>query len=85
MSNLQDQILALSHLRSTHIAEQLGCSARYARRVLKNHGKAHRVGPPDGEANPAWRGGRMVDLDGYVLTQAKPTRILEHRAVMEKG
>ncbi len=26
----------------------------------------------------------MVDLDGYVLTQTKPSRVSEHRQVMEK-
>lgn len=84
MSDLTDKILALSHLRSPHIAEQLGCNARYARRILKKHGLEHRIGPPDGENNPAWRGGRMVDLDGYVLLQTKPTRVLEHRQIVQQ-
>lgn len=84
MSVLSEQILALSHLRATRIAQELNCSSRYASRILKRHGKNHRRGPPDGEHNPSWKGGRMVDLDGYVLLQTKPTRVSEHRAAAEK-
>lgn len=83
MSRVQE-ILNLSHLRSPHIAEQLGLSGRYVRKVLRNNGKSHRRGPPDQEANPSWMGGRMIDLDGYVLLSTKPRRISEHREIMEK-
>ena len=83
MSELVEKILALSHLRSPYIASELGCSARYVRRVLNRHGHAHPHGPPSGPDNPAWTGGRIVDLDGYVLLKTKPIRIAEHRHVME--
>ena len=80
---LTEQILELAHLRSLQIAERLGCSARYARRILKRHGLAHPVGPPDGPDNPAWVGGRSIDLDGYVKVSAGPYQILEHRMLLE--
>ena len=82
--SLVPKILELSHLRSTHIAKELNCGARYVRRVLAKHGRNHPTGPPHGEANPAWRGGRMVDLDGYVLLQTNPVRVSEHRQMMER-
>lgn len=84
MSDLSERILALGHLPSTHIADRLGCSSRYARRVLAGHGLAKPVGPPPGAGNSSWRGGRMVDLDGYVLLQTKPRRLSEHRVVAAK-
>lgn len=84
MSDLTSQILALANLRSPHIANRLGCSARYVRRVLSRHGLAHDHGPPRGQCNPSWRGGRMVDSDGYVCLKTKPTRVLEHRVVMQR-
>lgn len=82
MSKLSEEILLLSHLRSTHIAEKLGCSDRYARRILKNNGLSHKVGPPSGKDNPAWVGGRMIDADGYALLKTKPQRVSEHRKVI---
>lgn len=80
---MKDDILALHHLRATKIADIVGCNSRYARKVLRAHGLQHPVGPPPGKDNPAWVGGRMVDLDGYVLLQSSPGRILEHRKLME--
>lgn len=82
MSPLTGQIVQLAHLESSiRIAEELGCSPRYVRRVLRQHGLNNPAGPPRGDRNPSWRGGRMVDLDGYVLLQTKPTRVSEHRHV----
>lgn len=78
------EILALSELPSTEIAKIVGCSPRYVRRVLLRHNLSHPVGAPRGERNPSWVGGRMVGLDGYVLTQTKPCRVSEHRSVMEQ-
>ena len=48
-----------------------------------------RKGSP-GERNPSWRGGRIIDQDGYVRIYspghpyAKKNHILEHRLVMEQ-
>ena len=85
MSELAAKMLELSHLRSTKISILLECSDRYVRKVLKRHGLAHRRGPPDGEDNPSWKGGRMVDLDGYILLSTKPHRRSEHRQVMAES
>lgn len=78
------EILSLSHLRSTKIAEHLGLSARYVRRVLAKNGLSHPIGPPPGKDNPAWVGGRMVTQDGYVLLRNSPPRLVEHRFVVEQ-
>jgi hypothetical protein len=79
------------------IAENLGLSARYVRRVQARHNAPRlSVGARFGEANQSWRGGRAIDLDGYVLSPApghpnarmlpgkKSGRVLEHRLVMER-
>lgn len=78
------EILKLAHLTSYEIGKTLGCSDRYVRRVLKAHELNHPVGPPRGERNPAWKGGRMIDSDGYVLLRSHPRRISEHRMLMER-
>jgi len=82
MTDLADRILALAHLPSTEIGPLLGCSSRYARRILQRHGLAHPVGAPEGDRNPSWRGGRSVDLDGYILLGSHDRRLTEHRLVM---
>jgi len=81
---VKDQIvaLALAGHRRIEIAEKLGCSYRYTGRVLKAAG-IH-MGRPAGADNHAWRGGRMIDLDGYVLVQTTPTRLSEHRQLMTR-
>lgn len=88
MSPFDQQVAAIADgiLSRTQIAEQLGCTeARVKKALARNpHIPRRRVGPPPGERNPAWVGGRMVDLDGYVLLATKPTRISEHRVVMER-
>lgn len=51
-----------------------------------------RPGPPRGERNPDWQGGRSVDRDGYATVPAPEDhpyarsigRIAEHRLVMER-
>jgi hypothetical protein len=37
-----------------------------------------------GESNPAWKGGRQIHPQGYILVRHNGTYILEHRLVMEK-
>jgi hypothetical protein len=88
MSPFDQQVAAIADgvLSGTQIAERLGCTvARVKKALARNpHIPRRRVGPPPGERNPSWRGGRIVDLDGYVLLSTRPTRILEHRSVMER-
>lgn len=82
---------------SYQIADLIGCPAKYVQELmLKENLPRRKVGPPVGDRNPAWIGGRIVDRDGYVLVPAplghpharkrpdrKYGRILEHRLVME--
>ena len=88
MSPFDRQVAAVADgvLSVDQVAERLGCTPGRVKKALARNPQIprRRVGPPSGERNPAWRGGRMVDLDGYVLLQKKPARILEHRVVMEQ-
>ena len=88
MSPFDQQVAAIADgfLSRTQIAEQLGCTAARVKKALARNPHIPRrpVGPPPGKRNPAWIGGRMVDLDGYVLLSTKPTRVSEHRVVMEQ-
>ena len=78
---------------ASEIAEVVGLSPRYVRRILQRH-DAPRLpsGARSGDLNPSWRGGRYVDLDGYVTIPAPDGhpharsigRIAEHRHVMEQ-
>lgn len=79
---VKDRIVELAQqgYRRNEIASKLDCSYRYTGRVLKAAGIE--LGYARGEHNPAWRGGRKVDLDGYVLLETSPRRRLEHRQVM---
>ena len=83
---------------SSEIAEIVGCPTKYVQaQMLKNNWPRLKSGPPRGEKNPAWKGGRVIDREGYVLIPApenhprarrtkknKIGRILEHRLVMEQ-
>lgn len=78
---------------STEIAKIVGLSPRYVRKVMKKKDLPRlKSGPPRGEKNPSWVGGRIIDLDGYVTVPApvghpfarKIGRIAEHRLVMEQ-
>jgi len=81
---VKDAVLRLARLgwRRKQIADHLQCSYRYTGRVLKAAGIE--LGRPQGADNHSWKGGRKVDLDGYVLLQTKPTRVSEHRKVAEQ-
>lgn len=78
---------------SREIAEIVGLSPRYVRRLMARYGCPQpTTGAQPGERNVAWRGGRSVDRDGYVtvpVPEGHPNprttkRILEHRMVMER-
>lgn len=89
------QIAALAdgETPAREIAARLGVSARYVRKVLQRHDLPRlSVGARRGPANPSYKGGRCVDLDGYVLVAA-PTghpqarrsgQMFEHRLVAEE-
>lgn len=76
----------------SEIARQVGTNKRHVLAYLERHQIPYtpwdRTAP---ENNPAWRGGRVIDKDGYVLVKASdhPNRdrhgyVREHRIVMER-
>lgn len=68
-------------------------TAKLVYKVCKKHGiQCQRTGPRSGEGHPEWKGGLIVNGDGYVMRYCPdhPNRrthspyILEHRLVMEE-
>lgn len=94
MSDIVDKVVQLSDglLSSRQIAEHVGASRRYVSRIQQRLDLPRlTTGPPRGERNPAWVGGRSIDLDGYALVPTPAGvdgrgvgRILEHRLVMSR-
>jgi hypothetical protein len=94
------QIVALAdgHCSSTQIAELVGLSPRYVRKVLLRLDLPRLTeGAQLGETNHQYKSGRRVDLDGYVLVTApkdhpyarqrtnRDTKLIyEHRLVLEQ-
>lgn len=85
-------------LTSREIAEQLGESVKYVQAVMKKYDLPRLPqAPRTGRHNPAYKSGRKIDRDGYVLVSAPPGHpqsrkrkgrsyglIYEHRAVLER-
>lgn len=92
----KNKILALAdgQRSSAEIAVQIGCSEKHVQNILRVH-NAERLprGAREGEQNHSYRGGRIVDLDGYILVSApddhpqarKTGLIYEHRLIAEKN
>ena len=79
------------------IGEQLGCADQRISKLCQKHGIAVRPrGPRPGPGNSQWKGGRVLDKDGYWLVwhpdhphaRNRKTHgagyVLEHRLVMEQ-
>lgn len=74
------------------IAEQIGCAHGHVSRICKKHGiRTHRTGPRSGPGHPEWKGGTIVDKDGYILEYCpghpyarNSGYVLQHRLVMEQ-
>lgn len=96
---MRDKIEALSdgNRSSVEIANLLGCSARYVRKVMRRYNLPRLAqGAQPGAKNHQFVAGRRVDFDGYVLVSVKnhpmgrnrPQRhmqvLYEHRLVMEQ-
>ena len=89
-----DQIRAWTEQgwRIGRIAKELNCSKQTVWNAMEKHGiPRHPTHSCPGDVNPAWKGGRYLDDDGYVLIYApdhpyadKAGRVREHRLVMER-
>lgn len=73
------------------IGRRIGTSHHKVSMFLKKHDIPYKPFLQSMENNPAWRGGRMTDKDGYVLVMSPthPRRnihgyVREHRLVMER-
>lgn len=95
MNENTKQIVALAdgYRSSTEIADTVGLSPRYIRKVMKRLSLPRLPeGAKRGERNHQWKTGRSIDADGYVSIPAPDGhpcartigRILEHRHVMEQ-
>ncbi len=79
-------------LRHTDCARIFGSTPKQIHRACKRLGiLCQRTGPRSGPGHPDWKGGRIVDKDGYILVYSpehstrKHTRhVLEHRLVMAR-
>ncbi len=89
----RETVLEMSHAGRAigEIARAVGTNWKTVNRFLKTQGIPHQPFRQAGCNNPAWRGGRKVDEDGYVHLH-RPDHpdadrhgyVLEHRLVMEK-
>jgi len=85
-------LIEVKKLTQDEVCEKLGCGMNCLRRLMHKYGiQPQRTGPRSGEGHyHSWRGGRVIDKDGYVLLY-KPdhpsarsgTYVAEHRLVME--
>lgn len=83
---------------SVQIAELVGLSSRYVRRIMNRHGVNVPAGARRGEGNHQYAGGRRINHNGYAIVTAPddhPTaavrsgrknvkQIFEHRLVLEQ-
>lgn len=69
------------------LAVAYGVSTSPIKRILKEMGLKRpanrRTGMAVGNKNPAWKGGRRIRVDGYVVIWTKNGERLEHQVVME--
>lgn len=71
------------------IADRYGVSVQPIKRIMKENGIERRAAVPrpgkmSGPNNPAWKGGRRIRTDGYVIVWTPNGPQLEHRVVMEE-
>jgi len=86
-------LLEVDGLTQEAVAVRMGMSRGGVGKAARRLGvKCQRRGPRSGPGHPDWKGGRVVDADGYALVWVAehPNRrkhthyMLEHRLVMER-
>lgn len=85
-------LIVTLRLQQWRVAQILQVSETWVQRACKRLGlKTQRTGPRSGPGHPNWKGGRMLDRDGYVSIwmpqhpdARKSGRILEHRLIMSR-
>jgi len=80
-----------SGLSMSEVGKAMQMDGEYLRVLLKKSGHPMRIGAARGHRNTWWRGGRLVDADGYILVycpdhphRSAHNKVREHRLVMEK-
>jgi hypothetical protein len=75
----------------SEIARAIGTNKRYVRAYILQHQIPYTPYAPTLERNGRWKGGRIIDQDGYILTKSPdhPSRdrhnyVREHRLVAEQ-
>lgn len=91
----KDELKRLSDngARLGELAKKYKCSKQTILNRMNEAGvKSHPVSSLPGKLNPAWKGGKYLDRDGYILVYSpnhpyatKDNRVREHRLVMEKN
>lgn len=70
---------------SIQIAEVVGLTPRYVRKVQQKHNSKRRhVGAGAGKLNHQYKFGRSIDHDGYARVSKNGKQIAEHRLVVEE-
>lgn len=91
------RMIEVENLTHAQAGARLGCAAQTIGKLCAKHGiRCHRRGPRNGPGHPNWKGGRLLDADGYVLVWVldhpharRPSdrksggHVAEHRLVME--
>lgn len=82
-------LIEVEHLQQRLVAERLNWPLRRVEKFVKRlHLKTQGVGPRRGVGHPEWKGGRIVDKNGYILVydpgnpMCRGRYVLEHRKVM---
>ena len=81
---------ALEGVSLSEIGRRIGTSSSKVSKFLRCHGIPRKRFRQSMQNNPAWRGGRVIDVDGYILCKVpnhpfadRHGYVREHRLVME--
>lgn len=76
------------------VSEQIGCKNQHVSDICKKHGiQTQRTGPRSGPGHPEWKGGQIIDKNGYLLVYcpghphasgSRKSYVRAHRLVVEQ-